>query len=188
MSLATRKDQARERAKALRAELRANPRDFVRSWPALEPSAIVAGYWPIGTEADVRPLLHKLAASHTVVLPVTSRDRRRLSFRRWTPDGEMETGPFGTRHPVGEMGHGEDPLTPTVVMVPLLAFTKDGDRLGYGGGYYDATLTALKVDNPALRAVGIAFSGQKVPTLPVEETDVRLDHILTEKTFMTTRL
>ncbi|MEL6687770.1 MAG: 5-formyltetrahydrofolate cyclo-ligase, partial [Pseudomonadota bacterium] len=132
MSVATRKQQARDRAKALRANLSANPRDFVRNWPGMEPSAVIAGYWPIKDEVDVRPLLERLATTHRIVLPVTPRDRLRLSFRQWTPGCAMETGPFGTQHPVGELGDGADPLTPDVVMVPLLAFTKLGDRLGYG--------------------------------------------------------
>ncbi len=100
----------------------------------------------------------------------------------------MEAGPFGTLHPVGELGGGADPLVPDVVLVPLLAFTKAGDRLGYGGGYYDATLAALKAENPALRSVGVAYAGQAVKALPLEETDMRLDHILTEDGLITTRL
>ena len=183
MSLADRKEQARARAKAVRARLAdggANGRDFQRRWPGMEPSAVIAGYWPFGTEADVRPLLHRLADTHMIVLPVTPRDRRQLSFRRWTPDAAMESGPFGTRHPVGEPGFGAGPLVPDVVLVPLLAWTRTGARLGYGGGYYDATLRALRADNPATRAVGVAWSGQRVDVLPVEDHDERLDYILTE--------
>lgn len=188
MSLATRKQQARDRAKAVRASLSANPRDFVRNWPGIEASSVIAGYWPIQNEADVRPLMEKLANAHRIVLPVTSRDRLRLSFRQWTPGCDMERGPFGTQHPVGTLSDGVDALSPDVVMVPLLAFTRRGDRLGYGGGYYDATLAALKSENPTIRTVGVAYAGQLVTTLPLEETDVPMDHILTEKGFMTTRL
>lgn len=186
MSIATRKQQARTRAKTLRASLSASPTDFVRHWPGMEPSAIIAGYWPIKDEVDVRPLLSHLAQTHTIVLPVTPRDRLRLSFRQWTPDCAMEAGPFGTSHPVGELGDGSGPLVPDVVMVPMLAFTRSGDRLGYGGGFYDATLAALKADNPALRSVGVAYAGQMAKLLPTEPTDVALDHILTENGLITT--
>ncbi|MGB3456688.1 MAG: 5-formyltetrahydrofolate cyclo-ligase [Litorimonas sp.] len=188
MSVATRKAQARERAKAVRAGLSANPRDFVRHWPGMEPSAVIAGYWPIRDEVDVRPLMQALAATHRIVLPVTPRDRLKLSFRRWTPEAEMEAGPFGTRHPVGEIGDGAAPLAPDVMLVPLLAFTRTGDRLGYGGGYYDATLAALKADNPGLRSVGVAYAGQAVRSLPLEKTDIPLDHVLTENGLITTRV
>lgn len=188
MSIATRKQQARERAKSLRATLSADPRGFVRNWPGVEPSAVIAGYWPIGTEVDVKPLLLKLSNNHQIVLPVTPRDRLRLSFRRWTPDCAMEKGPFGTQHPVGQSGDGTDALVPDIVLVPLLAFTRSGDRLGYGGGYYDTTLAALRAEKPSLRTVGIAYSGQLMSTIPTEQTDIPLDHILTEKTLITTRL
>lgn len=188
MSLATRKQQARERAKIVRATLSASPRDFVRHWPGMEPSAIIAGYWPIKDEVDIRPLLNFLVKTHPIVLPVTPRDRLRLSFRQWIPDCEMEKGPFGTLHPVGALGEGADPLVPDVIMVPLLAFTRRGDRLGYGGGYYDATIAALKAQNPALRTVGVAYAGQLVKSLPLEDTDMALDHILTERGLITTHL
>lgn len=188
MSIATRKDQARDRARALRAGLSANANDFVRYWPGMEPSAIIAGYWPINSEVDIRPLLQRLSESHTIVLPVTPRDRLRLSFRRWTPDAAMEAGPFGTQHPVGELSDGADPLVPDVVLVPLLAFTRQGDRLGYGGGYYDATLAGLKTEKPSLRSVGVAYAGQMVKVLPTEKTDMQLDHILTENGLITTHV
>jgi 5-formyltetrahydrofolate cyclo-ligase len=188
MSIATRKQQARDRAKVTRAGLSANPNDFVRHWPGMEPSAVIAGYWPIKDEVDVRPLLEKLSLTHTIVLPVTPRDRLKLSFRRWTPGCAMEEGPFGTSHPVGELGDGRGPAVPDVVLVPLLAFTKQGDRLGYGGGFYDATLAALKADKPSLRTVGVAYAGQGVKILPTEPTDVPLDHILTENGLITTHL
>lgn len=188
MSIATRKQQARDRARSIRATLSANPNDFVRHWPGMESSAVIAGYWPIKDEVDVRPLLAALSHTHTIVLPVTPRDRLKLSFRRWTPGCAMEAGPFGTSHPVGELGDGRGPAVPDVVLVPLLAFTKQGDRLGYGGGYYDATLAALSAERPSLRTVGVAYAGQGVKLLPTEPTDVPLDHILTENGLITTHV
>ena len=188
MSIASRKQQARDRARIVRAGLNAAPGDFVRHWPGMESSAVIAGYWPIKDEVDVRPLLERLARSHTIVLPVTPRDRLHLSFRQWTPGAEMESGPYGTSHPVGQMGGGADAPVPDVVLVPLLAFTKGGDRLGYGGGYYDATLAALKAEKPSLRTVGVAYSGQAVRMLPVEPTDVGLDNVLTETGLITVRV
>ncbi|MEL6688631.1 MAG: 5-formyltetrahydrofolate cyclo-ligase, partial [Pseudomonadota bacterium] len=87
-------------------------------------------------------------------------------------------------------GSAPSPSSPTGCCVPNgpVSIAQPGDRLGYGGGYYDATLAALKADNPAIRAVGVAYAGQLVTSLPTEDTDMPLDHILTEKSFMTTRL
>lgn len=179
MSLVERKQQAREAAKARRGAIAGDPRDLVRRWPGMEPSLVIAGYWPLGTEADVRPLLEHLSRTHRVVLPVTPRDRLRLDFRAWSPGAAMEDGPFGTQHPVGTVG--DAPLVPDVVLLPLLAWTRSGDRLGYGGGYYDATLTELRADNPALRAVGVAWDAQRVAVLPTEPHDERLDYVLSER-------
>jgi 5-formyltetrahydrofolate cyclo-ligase len=62
----------------------------------------------------------------------------------------------------------------------MLAFDARGHRLGYGGGFYDRTIAALRAADPAVRAVGLAFSAQGVPLLPESETDMRLDAIVTE--------
>lgn len=181
--IAKRKARMRRLAKAQRERMSCDPAHLIRYWPALAPSAIVAGFWPLGTEIDTRPLLHRLAEDHRIVLPVTPQDRRQLTFREWKPGCDMEEGPFRTQHPVGQSAFGTDPLVPDVVMVPMLAFTSRGDRLGYGGGFYDVTLAALKADNPAVRAIGVAFAAQQVKTLPVIETDVPLDGVLTEQGF-----
>jgi 5-formyltetrahydrofolate cyclo-ligase len=67
------------------------------------------------------------------------------------------------------------------VLVPLLAFDAEGRRLGYGGGYYDRTLAALRAGAPGVLAVGVAFSAQEAQDLPEDEFDERLDWIVTEK-------
>ena len=180
MSIASNKAAARARAKSVRDALDPAPRDFVRRWPGTPGSAVVGGYWPMGSEVDIRPLLERVAASNTVVLPVTYAERRVLDWRQWTPGCAMEAGPMRTSHPVGGVADGSGPKVPDVVLVPLLAFTRRGDRLGYGGGYYDATLAGLRADNPDLLVLGIAHSGQMVRVLPVETHDQKLDAVLTE--------
>ena len=71
-------------------------------------------------------------------------------------------------------------VVPTVLLIPLLGFDKEGYRLGYGGGFYDRTLRSLRAHMSVL-AIGIAFSGQEM-VLPHDEYDERLDWIVTEKT------
>jgi 5-formyltetrahydrofolate cyclo-ligase len=63
--------------------------------------------------------------------------------------------------------------------VPLLAFDAGGFRLGYGGGFYDRTLEGLRAKGPVI-AIGFAFADQEIPQVPIEETDQRLDMIVTE--------
>ncbi len=70
-------------------------------------------------------------------------------------------------------------MTPEVLLVPMLAFDRSGYRLGYGGGYYDRTLAALRAAGRVL-AVGIAYAAQEVPSVPHGPRDERLDWIATD--------
>ena len=137
----------------------------------LQPGQSVAGFWPIGTEIDIRPLLHALHGNaHPILLPVTPPRGEPLSFARWRPGDAMCPERFGTVRPIGEAG------TPDVLLVPLLAWDGQGRRLGYGGGYYDRTLAAL----PGRRAIGCAYSAQRVAEVPAGPHDVPLDAVATE--------
>lgn len=136
------------------------------------PGAVVAGFWPMGSEPDIRPLLEALhARGHAIALPVTPPRGQPLQFRAWAPGAAMARGPLGTQFP--EEGAT---LTPDWLAVPLLAFDHTGARLGYGGGYYDRTLAAL----PGAMAIGIAYAFQEVPQLPTGPHDIRLPAIATE--------
>jgi 5-formyltetrahydrofolate cyclo-ligase len=136
------------------------------------PGAVVAGFWPMGTEIDIRPLLQALEArGHALALPVTPKRGQPLGFRRWRFGEALAHGPMGTRQPAA----GEA-VTPDWLLVPLLAFDRAGRRLGYGGGYYDRTLAGL----PGALAIGCAFAAQEVPEVPAGPEDVRLPRIATE--------
>lgn len=134
--------------------------------------AIVAGFFPMGDEIDVRPLLATLhRMGHSLALPVTTPRGEALRFRAWMPGAALMPGRFGTSHPAA----GEE-LIPDYLLVPLLAFDARGHRLGYGGGYYDRTLAAL----PNAFRLGVAYAGQQVPVVPACMTDVALHAIATE--------
>lgn len=143
---------------------------------ALPKAGAVAGYWPIGDELDIRPLLTALAGRGvTTALPVVVEPRRPLEFRRWQPGDVLEAGAHGTWHP-----RADAPLlVPRVVLVPLLAFDGEGRRLGYGGGYYDRTLQALRTAGPVV-AVGVGYAAQRLDAVPHDANDQPLDIILTE--------
>jgi 5-formyltetrahydrofolate cyclo-ligase len=138
--------------------------------------AVIGGYWPMAEEMDIRSLLNTLAVEGRAVgLPVVTDRHDPLTFRRWLPGMEMVPGPHGTHHPPA----ASPVLYPSLLLMPLLAFDRSGRRLGYGGGYFDRTLSALRARGPLL-AVGVAFSAQEVDTVPEEAHDQRLDWIVTE--------
>lgn len=138
--------------------------------------AVVAGYWPMRGEIDVRPLLTAYAGrGHVTALPVVDQPRQALVFRHWAPGDPLEEGRYGTQHPAAVC----ETVVPTVVFVPLLAFDRRGYRLGYGGGFYDMTLERLRVEADVI-AVGVAFAGQEVEEVPTEPHDQRLDWVVTE--------
>src|SRR5690606_22663272 len=101
-----------------------------------------------------------------------------LQFHRWQPGQPLEPSFAGIPAPLATAPR----LTPTALLIPLLAYDMNGTRLGYGGGYYDRTIESLRHANPALCAVGIAYRGQCAPTpLPHAPHDQPLDAVLTEE-------
>lgn len=134
----------------------------------------------MGDEIDVRPLMSELhARGHPCCLPVTGRRGEPLAFRAWTPQTAMVQATFGTSEPPPDAAV----LEPDLLIMPLLAFDRAGWRLGYGAGYYDRTLRALRGRKPIL-AVGVAYAGQEVPAVPHGAGDEQLDWIVTEDAAM----
>ncbi|MEL7099572.1 MAG: 5-formyltetrahydrofolate cyclo-ligase [Pseudomonadota bacterium] len=134
----------------------------------------LAGYMPIRTEIDPLPAMAEAAAYGPVGVPVIAGEGQPLHFSRWTPGGPLRDGPFGAQVPAVD-----DFFDPQIVIVPLVAFDRAGNRLGYGGGFYDRTLERLRARGPVL-AIGFAWAAQEAEALPLEPTDQPLDLIVTE--------
>ena len=132
----------------------------------------LSGYLPMRTEIDPRPVMQ--AWDGPVGVPVIEGRDRPLAFSLWRPGDELVAGSLGAPMPVQVA-----PMTPAVLIVPLVGFDRHGARLGYGGGYYDRTLAKLSGAGP-VHAVGFAYSAQEVPPIPAESTDVPLHAVVTE--------
>jgi len=146
---------------------------------AVKPQAgqVVASYWPMEHEFDTHPIMEHLLA-HDVVcaLPCVKTDSRVLKFAKWDDKTEMVSGAFDILEPAVK-----DYVAPDIVLVPLLAFDRKGHRLGYGGGYYDATLAALRAEREIV-AVGLAYAQQAcLFNLPAEAHDEPLDWVITPR-------
>lgn len=135
----------------------------------------LAGYMPIRTEIDPLPAMAEAAAHGPVCVPVIMGQGMALKFSRWHPDGALREGPFGAMVP-----EVDDFVTPEILIVPLVAFTRAGGRLGYGGGFYDRTLQGLRAERATL-AIGFAYAAQEADALPLEPTDEPLDMVVTEQ-------
>jgi 5-formyltetrahydrofolate cyclo-ligase len=149
---------------------------FKRERPFKAP-VVVSGFWPIKDEIDIRPLMIELFNTGCqLALPVVQGRGQRLLFRAWRPGDPLEAGVFGTLQPSPK----RETLEPEALIVPLLACDEEGWRLGYGGGFYDRTLAALRARRKVM-AMGVAFNAQLVPAVPHGPADQRLDWLLTDK-------
>ncbi len=170
-------DKAAMRAEAYRRRDACDPAwgsalmDHVLARCPPEANQVVAGFWPMAHEIDIRPLLLALVGRHAIVLPVTARRGHPLTFRQWLPGERMEQEPFGTWRPTGPE------MVPDYLLVPLLAWDDRGGRLGYGMGFYDRTIALL----PGRRTIGCGFAAQQVDCVPMDAHDIRLDAIATER-------
>lgn len=150
--------------------------DFIAWLAGHDDISTIAAYWPINDEFDCRELLIKLErCGYELALPVITGPGLPLEFHAWVYGDTLKHGPFGTQQPEANGA----PITPDVVLTPLLAFDNVGHRLGYGGGYYDRTLSHLRAQKPVY-AIGVAFQSQEVDQIPASAQDARMDGVLTE--------
>lgn len=139
--------------------------------------SIVAGYAATRGEIDLFPALLLLEGrGHRLCLPAIEHKEAPLSFRRFLASAKLIKGSYGI-----EIPETTDTYIPDVILVPLVAFDKQGNRLGYGAGYYDRTIAYLRKENPNLKTIGIAYASQQVAEVPAESYDEKLDAIITEK-------
>ncbi len=171
--------EALARRDALPAATRAAAAETIaaRSIPVhIERGMIVSGFSPMKSEINPVPLMRKLAdAGARLALPAIAGRGKPLIMRAWGFGEPLASGQWGIREPTTEAPE----VAPDIVIVPLAAFDRAGHRIGYGAGYYDMTINALRAGK-AVTAIGIAFAAQEIPHVPATEHDERLDLVLTE--------
>ncbi len=149
---------------------------FFRTW-APGHSTVIAVFWPIKSEINIRLLIEKLhRAGLDIVLPEVVASSKLLLFRKWTPEAKMTKGSYKT----SVLTANAAVMEPDWILVPLLAFDSERFRLGYGGGYYDATLSHL-AKKKEIFTIGVAYDVQEFDSVPKESSDFQLDAVLTEK-------
>ena len=184
MLLGWRKTRARKAAQKRRIDAPRSATDAAHAlvdnfpdeiWPSI--GAVVSGYRAMGTEIDPAALMETFHCEQVrLALPRVVRRGEPLDFRFWLPGDPLVKGQLGVEEP----GEDADPARPRLVLVPALAIDRKGHRLGYGAGYYDRTLTALREAGP-VTSVGLCYEAQRVPSVPRGRHDVSVDWIVTEK-------
>tara|TARA_E500000331_G_scaffold355398_1_gene410751 strand:- start:994 stop:1518 length:525 start_codon:yes stop_codon:yes gene_type:complete len=137
---------------------------------------VVSSYLPIGDEINPeRAMCLLVSRGWRQVLPVVVSRTEPLIFRAWLDGDALDNGPMRTRHP----SVSAEELQPEVLLVPMLSFDLRGQRMGWGGGFYDRTIAELR-GKVSLLAIGVAFEAQRVCEVPNGKFDAPLDAIATD--------
>lgn len=140
---------------------------------------IISIYWPIHNEFNLLPTISTWLAENpdcTACLPVIVKNNRCLKFAPWKPGMRMQRGIFNIPIPYK---HQETQI-PELLFIPCVAFDQDKFRLGYGGGYYDATIINLKKNKNNILTIGVALEKSRVICLPREQYDQALNYIISD--------
>ena len=135
----------------------------------------IGGYFPVNHEIDDLEILKKLKKKkYQISLPVIKKNFD-MDFYRWSFDDPLKINKYGIPEPFSKKL-----IYPDILLVPLVAFDKNLNRLGYGGGYYDRVIDKLSKKKNILK-IGLALSVQKINNVPVTKYDKKLDYIVTDK-------
>ena len=136
---------------------------------------IIGGYYPYNHEVNVMPLLEKFEKSNYIIsLPKIGKNSN-MNFFVWSTNDPLNINEYGIPEPITNRM-----IFPDVLLVPLVAYDKNCNRVGYGGGFYDRYIKRTKKIKNIL-TIGLAFSYQKVKKIPIEKNDIKIDFIITEK-------
>ena len=136
---------------------------------------VIGGYYPINFEVDDLELLKKLEKNKfNISLPVIKKNFQ-MNFYKWSFSDLLKINKYGIPEP-----ESKNIVYPDVLLIPLVAFDKDLNRLGYGGGYYDRLIEKLSKRKKIMK-IGLALSVQEIEKVPTNKYDQKLDFIITEK-------
>ena len=136
---------------------------------------IVGGYYPYNHEIDDIEILEKLEnLNYHISLPKIKK-KNEMNFFRWSTKEPLEINKFGIPEP-----SSNKIMYPSILLVPLVAFDKHFNRIGYGGGFYDRYIKKNR-ENKKIITIGLAYSFQKVKKVPVNNYDIKLDFVVTNK-------
>ena len=140
----------------------------------------IAGYWASTGELPLHILQLRLPSNWIWCLPVVQANRQ-LLFAPWRAGDDLATNQYGIPEPTLAPSSCISPETLNIALVPVLGFTRQGQRLGMGGGYYDSSFAFRKNNLASPTLIGIAYACQELNALDTQEWDVNMDAIATER-------
>ena len=136
---------------------------------------IIGGYYPVNFEVDDLELLRKFENDRfNISLPVIKKNFQ-MDFYKWSFSESLKVNKYGIPEP-----DAKNIVYPDIILIPLVAFDKNLNRLGYGGGYYDRLIVRLSKKKKILK-IGLAFPIQKIDKVPTNVYDQKLDYVVTNK-------
>lgn len=153
--------------------------NFLKNVTLPPKGAVISAYMPFNTEMNVKPLMqHLLDEGYRVTIPHVINNYTTLEFRTWSPKTPMRRNAHGIEE--ADTRHSEV-LLPDMLIVPLIAFDAQGNRMGYGSGQFDRTFAHLLKVRKIFSTVGVGYDSQKEDVVPSDEHDYPLDMVVTEK-------
>ena len=136
---------------------------------------ILGGYYPYNHEIDILQILEKFEQKKFIITLPKIKKNSQMDFFQWSKNDPLSINKFGIPEPISKVVK-----YPDVLLVPLLAFDKNFNRIGYGGGFYDRYIKKIRKQKKVL-TIGFAYSFQKVKKIPINNYDIKLDFIITNK-------
>ena len=135
----------------------------------------IGGYFPSNFEIDDLKILEMMEKKNfNVSLPVI-KENNQMNFLQWSINNPLKINKFGIPEPISS-----NIIDPDILLVPLVSFDSELNRLGYGGGFYDRYIEKIEKVKKVIK-IGLAFSYQKIKKVPINKFDKKLDFIITEK-------
>ena len=135
----------------------------------------LGGYYPFNCEIDDLEILELLEKKkYQISLPIIKKNNQ-MDFFKWSNNDPLKINKYGIPEPISS-----EIFYPDILLIPLVGFDNDLNRLGYGGGFYDRYIKKIEKNNKVIK-IGLAFSYQKLESLPINQHDKKLDFIITEK-------
>ena len=139
---------------------------------------IIGGYYPYNYEIDILRLLNELEKKKYMLSLPKIRKNKQMNFYEWSFKDPLSINIYGIPEPISKKK-----VYPEILLIPLVAYDNELNRLGYGGGYYDRYISNISNKKNIIK-IGFGFSFQKINKLPINKYDKKLDYIITEKKFI----